>query len=193
MKNITLNIMSFAIYFSLASGAMAEESLPINKYESLGKQIDAVYAADKVQCEQLKEKLKDICNASIKGKMNISKAELEYNFNPNAKTFYNARIAQADADYSVASQKCDDKKGNAEDVCEKEADAARTQQTAAAEAQMKTSKADAVAIKKSSDAHKEAETDMREANYAVAKEKCEALVGDAKDLCFKDAKIHFGM
>ncbi len=193
MKNIIISAMSLAIYFSFNIGAMAEEGLPLNKYESLGKHIDAEYAADKVQCEQLKENLKDICDASVKGKMNIAKAELEYNFNPNAKTFYNARIAQADADYSVASEKCDDKKDNAEDVCEKEADAARTQQTAAAEAQFKTAKADIVAIKKSSDAHKEAETDMREANYAVAKEKCEALVGDAKDLCFKDAKLHFGL
>ncbi|MBK8817284.1 MAG: hypothetical protein IPN42_18060 [Methylococcaceae bacterium] len=193
MKNIIIRAMSLAIYFSVNSGAMAEESLPIDKYESLGKHIDAEYAADKAECEKREGNLKDICDASVKGKMNIAKAELEYNYKPNAKTFYNARIAQADADYSVATEKCDDKKGNAADVCEKEADAARTQQTAAAEAQFKTAKADTVAIKKSSDAHKEAETDMREANYAVAKEKCEALAGDSKDLCIKDAKLHFGM
>jgi hypothetical protein len=100
-------------------------------------------------------------------------------------------VAKADADYSVANQKCDDKDGNAEDVCEKEAKAAKVQATSAAEAQMKTSKAEAVAIEKSTDARKDAVTDTRDADYAVAKEKCEALDGKAEDLCMSDAKVHF--
>lgn len=108
MKNIIISAMSLAIYFSVNCGAIAEEGLPKDKYESLGKHIDTEYAADKAQCEKREGNLKDICEASVKGKMNIAKAELEYNYNPNAKTFYNARIAQADADYSVASEKCDE-------------------------------------------------------------------------------------
>ncbi len=69
--------------------------------------------------------------------------------------------AKAEATYAVANQKCDDQEGNAEDVCEQEAKAAKVQEVAAAEAQMKTSKADAVAIEKSSDARKDAESDMQ--------------------------------
>ncbi|MEQ1485254.1 hypothetical protein [Methyloglobulus sp.] len=187
------NALALVIGLVISTGIMAEESLPKNKYESLGKQIDAVYDEDNAACNALIGNFKDICEATAKGKTNIAKAVLEHNYKPTAKTMYNMRVTKADADYSVAAQKCDDKAGNAEDVCVKEAKAARIQQTAAAEAQMKTLKADAVAIEKSNDARKDAETDMRDANYAVAKQKCEALVDNAKDLCIKDAKIHFGM
>lgn len=191
MKNIKISVLSLAIGLAMSTGAMAE-SMSKDQYKSLEKDIDTEYKAAKTVCESLAGNANDICVAEAKGKMNIAKAELEYNYKPTVKTMYKARVAKADADYSVATQKCDDKDGNDEDVCVKEAKAAKTQQTAAAEAQMKTSKADAVAIEKSYDARKDAETDMRDANYAVAKEKCDALADDAKDLCMSNAKVHFG-
>jgi hypothetical protein len=101
-------------------------------------------------------------------------------------------MAKAEANYAVAIQVCDTQSGNGKEVCIKEAKATKIQEEAYAKAQLKTSKADAAAIEKASDAHKDAETDTRDANYAVAKQKCEALDGDAEDLCLKNAKTQFG-
>jgi hypothetical protein len=190
MKNINISALALAIGFALSAGAMAE-TMSKKEYKSLDKSIDAEYTVTKKGCNSLSGNAEDICEAEAKGMKTTAKAELKYNYNPTGKALYNVRVAKADADYSVATQKCDDKDGNAEDVCVKEAKAAKTQQTAAAEAQMKTAKADAVAIEKSSDAREDAEKDMRDANYAVAKEKCEALDGKAEDLCMSDAKVRF--
>ncbi len=192
MKNINISSLAFAIGLALSADAMAE-SMSKKQYTALNNKIDAEYKVANKSCDSLSGNSEDICEAQAKGNKNIAATELKYNYNPSVKTLYKARVAKADADYAVASQKCDDKDGNVEDVCEKEAKAAKVQETAAAEAQMKTTKADAAAIEKSSDAREDAEKDMRDANYAVAKEKCETLDGKAEDMCIKDAKIHFGL
>jgi hypothetical protein len=190
MTSIIVSTLALAIGLALSTGAIAE-SMSKKQFKAFDKKIDAEYKVAKKGCNSLSGNAEDICEAQAKGNKNIAATELKYNYTPNAKTLYKARIAKADADYSVASQKCDDKDGNVEDVCEKEAKAARVQETSAAEAQMKTTKVDAVAIEKSSDAREDAEKDMRDANYAVAKEKCEALDGKSEDLCLSDAKVHF--
>ena len=190
MKNININALTLTIGLVMSTGAMAE-TMSKDQYKSLETKIDTDYKVAKETCGSLAGNANDICDAEAKGNKNVAMSELEYNYEPTAKTLYKARVAKADADYSVATQKCDDKDGNDEDVCVKEAKAAKTQQTAAAEAQMKTTKADAVAVEKSSDARKDAETDMRDANYAVAKEKCDVLADDAKDLCISNAKVQF--
>jgi hypothetical protein len=190
MKNINISTLALAIGFALSTGAMAE-SMSKKQHKALEKKIDAEYKVAKKACDSLSGNAEDICEAKAKGTRNTAEAELKYNYNPTNKALYQARVAKADADYSVANQKCDDKDGNVEDVCEKEAIAVKVQETAAAEAQLKTTKADAVAIEKSSAAREDAEKEMRDANYAVAKEKCEALDGKAEDLCMSDAKVHF--
>jgi hypothetical protein len=190
MKSIIVSNLALAISLALSTGAIAE-SMSKKQFNAFDKKIDAEYKVAKKGCASLSGNAEDICEAQAKGNKNVAAAELKYNYNPSVKSLYKARVAKADADYSVANQKCDDKEGNAEDVCEKEAKAAKVQETAAAEAQMKTTKADAVAIEKSSDAREDAEKDMRDANYAVAKEKCEALDGKSEDLCLSDAKVHF--
>ena len=190
MKKLNISILSLAIGLTLSTGAMAE-SMSKKQYKSLDKSIDSQYKAAKKGCGSLSGNAEDICKAEAEGIRNTAKAELKYNYNPTNKALYKARAAKAEATYSVANQKCDDQEGNAGDVCQKEAKAAKVQEVAAAEAQMKTSKADAVAIEKSSDAHKDAESDMRDANYAVAKQKCEALEGKAEDLCMSDAETRF--
>lgn len=190
MKRINISTLGLAISLALSTSAMAE-SMSKSQYKSLDNKIDAEYKVAKKGCDSLSGNAEDICEAEAKGNKNIAAAELRYNYKPAVKTRYKALIAKADADYSVATQKCDDKNGNDEDVCVKEAKAAKVQATGAAETEMKTSKADSAAIEKSTDARKDAATDTRDANYAVAKEKCEALDGKAEDLCLSDAKVHF--
>ena len=81
----------------------------------------------------------------------------------------------------MAKEKCDDLKGNAKDVCVKDAKAAHTR-----------AKVDAKANQKVTEVRKDATEDKRDANYALAKERCDALAGDAKTKCVNDAKARFG-
>lgn len=192
MNNFNINALALGLSLALSAGAMAD-SIPKNQYQVLNKNITAEYEAAKAGCDSLADNANDICVADAKGKKNIAKTTLENNYKPTVKTQYNARIAIADAIYAVAIEQCDEKTGNNKDVCVKEAKAAKIQEESFAEAQMKTTKADAVAIEKTADARKDAVSDTREANYAVAKEKCEAFVDVAKESCLGDAKFHFGL
>jgi hypothetical protein len=190
MKNLKLKTLIFAAGLALSASAMAE-SMSKKQYKALEKIIDTDYAVAMKSCDSLAENANDICEAEAKGIGKTSKARLEYDYKPTGKNLYKARLAKADAEYSIAIEKCDDTDGNVKDVCAKEAEAAKTQQTAAAEAQMKASKADAKAIEEASEARKDAESDMLDANYEVEKEKCDALSNKAKDRCLSDAKSRF--
>lgn len=82
------------------------------------------------------------------------------------------------ADNKMNKQKCDGLKNNAKDICMKEAKGAESVAKAELESQFKPS---------DRNARKLAEA-RADADYAVAKEKCDDLSGNAKDVCVKDAK-----
>jgi len=97
-----------------------------------------------------------------------------------AKDDYKATVKHADDNYKVAKDACKAKSGNDKDVCMKEAKATYTK-----------AKADAKATRKTRDAHADASEDKMKASYAVAKEKCDAMSGDPKDRCIKEAKARY--
>ncbi len=96
------------------------------------------------------------------------------------KNEYKAAVARADADYKAAKEACKAKQGNDRDVCKKEAKAEHVKATGSAKARLK-----------SKDAVADARDDTMVAQYKVAKEKCDALSGDAKDACVRDAKMKY--
>ena len=93
---------------------------------------------------------------------------------------YKATVKQADADYKAAKEACKPRQGNDKDVCMKEAKAVHVKVTA-----------DAKAKRKAGVAMADARDDKMDANYKVAKEKCDAMSGDAKDACIRDAKMKY--
>ncbi len=202
MKNFNITALALALGLAFSMTATAE-SMSKEQYKLHEKNINAEYKSARVRCESLAGNAEDICDAEEKGKRNVSRAELEQNYTPTVKTRYNLHVAKAEADYAVAMQKCDDKGGNEADVCVKEAKANKVHAVADAQTEMSTSKVNAVAaeksteanekaMEKSNDARKDATMEKRKADYAVAKEKCDALAGNAKDLCMSDAKMQFG-
>lgn len=98
-----------------------------------------------------------------------------------SKDQYKEQIHRAKADYKAAKAKCDEMSGNAKDVCMDEAKAAKTK-----------AETDAKAQRKSTSARADANEDQREADYKVAKEKCDALSGGEKDRCVDEAKAKYG-
>jgi hypothetical protein len=86
-----------------------------------------------------------------------------------------------EAEYKAAKERCDDATGNAKDVCLLEAKGA--QKVAKAELKVRDDDTPKNRYKLS--------LAKAEADYDVAKEKCDELAGNAKDVCVKDAKAAF--
>jgi len=135
---------------------------------------------------------KYVCVETAKGKEKVAKAEAEASYKGTEKAQYDARMAKAEADYSIAKEKCDDFSGNAKDVCVKEAKAAEVKAKANAKVAHVATDSSRTAAVKQTNARKDATEDTRDANYKVAVEKCDAMSGDAKDQCVKNAKVRYG-
>lgn len=97
---------------------------------------------------------------------------------PEAKALYRNAKQAAAAEYKAARARCDALAGNPKDVCVAEAKAARVRAEADATAQYKNTLR----------AYTKARKDIAEADYAVDHSRCEALAGNAKDVCVQQAK-----
>jgi len=202
MKKLNINVLALMVSLAVSTGAMAE-GISKEAYKADKEKIEMDYKTAKAACNSLSGNANDICVAEAKGKESVSYAELDASYKPSRKAHYQTRVAVAEADYAVAKERCDDKSGNAKDICVKEAKAKETAAKADATAQMKTSDANDTANektadarqdanKKSVDARKDATAEKTDAQYSLAKEKCDTYAAAAKDRCLSDAKARFG-
>ena len=94
------------------------------------------------------------------------------------KTVYDQAKDSAKATYATAKTACDALSANAKDICVAEAKAVRVK-----------TKVDAEAVYKGTPKSREhAIHETAEANYKVAKERCDDMKGNDKDVCVKEAK-----
>lgn len=213
MKKFTVRGVALAVGLTLSVGAMAQAMTKV-QYRSGQTDIGTEYKLAKAACASFAGNAKDLCQVQARGKERIARAELNARFAPSEEAGYKVRVARAEADYALSREKCDDLAGNVKDVCTKEARAIAVTAKANALAHMKTakahdaaydqaSKAQGVADQKtaqaqnkadelSAQARNDAATEKRAADYAVAREKCDALAGDAKGTCLKEAAARFG-
>lgn len=135
-RNIKLTIAALTLGLAFSIGALAE-GLTKDIYKAHKESIEAEYKVAKSACASMGGNQRDICIAQAKGKEKVALAELKANYQPTAKTQYQARIARVEADYAIAKEQCDDRAGDAKDVCVKEAKAAEAAAKADAKAAMK--------------------------------------------------------
>jgi hypothetical protein len=180
IRSLQATLISSAVSLLAVSGAQAAT---INKADySAGKTlISSTYKTDKAACGSLTANAKDICVEEARAKEKNARAALEYSYTGKPADEIKVRVAQAESAYDVAKERCDDQTGNAKDVCIKEAKAAKVK--AVSEAKL---------VKEVAAAASSATTDIRDADYKVAAEKCDALKGDAKSGCIATAKARFG-
>jgi hypothetical protein len=129
-------------------------------------------------CDSFAGNTKDVCVEEAKANEKVALAELQYEFSGAPGDANKLMIAKADAAYAVAKEKCDDKAGNAADVCVKQAAANHTK---------------ALADAKVAEARTGAIDDKLGADYKLEAEKCDALSGDAKSSCLAAAKAKFAI
>lgn len=203
MKKYQVTAISIAFGLVFSAGAMAE-AVTKDAYKAGEARIADEYTADKAKCDGLSGNAKDICFAEAKGKEKVAGATLEARYEPTAEHRYDVLVAKAKADYAVANEKCDDLDGNAQEVCVKQAKAAETAVRADAEAKLKTweAKQDATdktnaaqtkAGEQGAAARQDAAEQMRDADYALAKAKCDALETAESLRCAQEAKTKYGM
>lgn len=161
--------------------AQAATSMSKVDYRDAKSRISADYKTDKAGCAALSANAKDVCIQEAKAKEKVARAELEYGYTGKVGDRNKVAEVKAKSTYAVAKEKCDDQAGNAKDVCVKEAKAIEIKALA-----------DAKLTKDTGDARTDAAADKNNADYKVAIEKCDALMGDAKTSCVNAAKTRFG-
>lgn len=203
MNTPIMKLSTAAICLAFATCASAATLMSKDDYKAAKKGISNEVTAAKASCKSLKANAKDICMAEAKGKETIALAQLEESYQPSDKTRYDVLVAHAKAIHAVSKEKCDDLAGNPKDVCVKEAAAVQTRSMADAKTKLKTAQANKTASEKTAkasgdagktitEARKDGAAEKRQADYAVAKEKCDALAGQPKEQCVKDAKAAYG-
>jgi len=188
MNKLDITAIAAAIALAFSAGAMAAQSMSKDEYKAGKDKIAAEFKLAKAACDSLSANAKDVCMAQAKGKQEVAKAELDASNKPGDKTRYAVSIAKAEADYSVATEKCDDKAGNDKKVCVKEVKAAETRAKADAKAQMKTSDASKPAKEKSTAATSKKESPGEYVDDAVITTKVKAAVFEEPSL--KSAEIN---
>lgn len=176
-KTLLATAFAAAAIFGTAAGAATGNKAD---HSAAKERIEAEYKTDKQACSSFSGNQKDVCQEQAKGKQKVALAEAEYAYTGKPADGNKVGVVKADAAYAVAKEMCDDKGGNAKDVCVAEAKAGHTKALA-----------DAKLSKKVGEARMDAAEDKRDAEYKVASEKCDSLAGDAKTACVNAAKVKF--
>jgi hypothetical protein len=175
-----LHTALFAAAMLTLPTAWSQDLIGKADFEAGKTRIEADYKADRSACSQLAGNGRDICIEQAKGREKVGHAELEFRYSGKPADANRVLVVRAESNYAVAREKCDDRAGNEKDVCVREAKAAEVKALT-----------DARVIRQIDEARSDAADDVRNADYRVATEKCDALSGDAKTSCLAAAKSRF--
>lgn len=173
--------IALAALLLLPLSAAQAARMSATEHKHADARIAADYKADEAGCKTQAGNAKDICMKEAKAKQTVAHAELQHSYSGKAQDWTRLQVAKAESAYSVAKERCDDKSGQAKDVCVEEAKTIETK--ALAEAKMS---------KRIEAARSDAASDKSDADYKLATEKCDSLAGDAKSACIAQVKAKFG-
>jgi hypothetical protein len=191
-RNMKTTLMTAALVAALGLSGVSH-ALTKAEHDGELNRLSANFEAAKRSCDTMNGNARDICMAEANGAHKVGKAELAARYTGTLQARYEAQVARADADYDIAKERCDDFAGNAKDVCLKDAKAALVRAKAGAKIDRETRQANKEGAQKVADARRDADNDVRKAEYAAAVERCDSFSGSAKDRCVADAKMRFGM
>lgn len=160
-----------------AATAHAGANFTNNAYEAAKDDIKATFKAEKRACERLEGNAREVCTERAKGGERIALARLELERTGSADDEIRLFKAQYEAHYEVEKQRCAERSGTEKDICEQEA---RTRRDKA--------EADTKMARRINQAVEDDERARLKADYELAREKCNALNGRAKDACVDAAK-----
>jgi hypothetical protein len=151
------------------------------EYKAEKARIGTEYKADKLACAALSANAKDVCAEEAKAKESAALATVKFDYTGKPEDERKIWVSQAKGAYAVAKERCDDRAAADKTTCVSEAKGVETK----ALAEIKSGK-------RMSDAKAAGMEEGRNADYKVAQQKCDAMVGDAKLTCNATAKATYG-
>ncbi|MBI3347325.1 MAG: hypothetical protein HY020_08960 [Burkholderiales bacterium] len=162
----------------LAGAASANITKPV--YSAAKDELKAMYKTEHDNCGSMAGNAKDVCVERSKGHEKVALAHLEYQYTGTIKDRNHYLESRFEAKYKLAKEACDDKSGNAKDVC-----------VADAKAEHDKAKADLKANKAIAEAQNDQLEAKLKADYKAANERCDSLSGNLKDSCQASAKARY--
>lgn len=135
--NQPLKLSVFLAAVMALSTGFAADKMSKEDYKAAKDRIEADYKAAKDACDGQKDNAKDICQAEAKAKEKVALAELDFNNSGKDSDRTKLERVKAEQDYAVAKERCEDKKGDEERACKKEAKAAEAKAKADIKAEKK--------------------------------------------------------
>lgn len=177
-------ILPIALTLGFLQQVQAADPAPISNevYKLAKDDLDHHYDREKKACDSLNGNAKDICKEEVKGAEKVAHARLKAQHTGKQSDKDSAVEAGIDARYNVAKERCDDVQGNQKDVCTKQAKAERDKAMASLKARQDVQ-----------EVRDEAAEKKRDADYKVARERCDTLAGSAKDACQASARARFNV
>jgi hypothetical protein len=83
----------------------------------------AAYRLDSARCRQLKGNPADVCKTEARGRFQVAKADIDLKYKHSPANQDRVKLANAQAAYGLATQKCGALAGNARQVCQADAKA----------------------------------------------------------------------
>ena len=165
------------------TGAACAFAAPVtqDEYRAARKRIESEYKEMNAACERLPGNARDVCRAESRGKWRVARAELEYNRSGSPKEASRLATTRADAAYDVAQERCGDRVGSERSLCLTEAK--MVHEKALADARLES---------RVGEARRDAVEEKRNAEFNLAKERCEALSGEDRTACMSAARARFG-
>jgi hypothetical protein len=181
-RNFRKSAVQLALAGALWAIATATSAAPLPKatYDAAKSELKASYKAERAACDSMAGNAKDICVETAKGHEEVAMAHLEYQYTGKGSDRAALLKARYEARYEIAQERCDDLGAQQKDVCVAEAKADRDKAKAAAKA-----------AKDVDAAVEDAQTAAAKADYKVARERCDSLGGDNKDVCLASARARF--
>jgi hypothetical protein len=166
----------------LGAGMMAAQAASLSPagYSAARDQLQASYKTERDACNSMSGNAKDICVETAKGHEKVAMAHLQHQRSGSPKDMAKLAEARYEARYELAKEVCDDQAGNAKDVC-----------VAQAKAERDKAKADMKMNKEVAQARTDAADDKTAADFKLARERCDAMAGDGKEVCIASARARF--
>ena len=181
MKTVLLRVVLGAAIVAASAAIAAPTVESKSAYVQAKDRADADYKAARSRCDAITGNPRDVCMAEANAARVRTREEASALYQNTLKAFTQSRMKIADANYDLDKAKCGALAGNDKDVFIKQAKSA-----------LVAAQADAKADKKAIEARADARDDKRTAEYKVAREKCDAFAGAAKDSCISAAKAQYG-
>lgn len=181
---IQKHLRPLAITLAALLGMAGAQAVTVNfstaVYDAAKLDLKALYKTERDACANQQANAKDICIETAKGHESVAMAQLAFNRTGTTKDEASLLEARYKARYDLAKEKCDDLSGNDKKVCAQQAKSNRDK-----------SKANLKQARKVEDAVEDAADATMKADFAVARTKCDALTGDAKDVCVASSKARY--